>query len=110
MVHVLVVAAGQKLQRLFKPLWRFAQSLAVRVFANQTDNLPHVASDSSLVIRLRFVQNNFFAFGFHGLGHAAPFSSMISPYAFPAYSKLLLDVSSMRTASSFALGKDFSRS
>src|SRR5439155_11696276 len=41
-IHILMVAAGEKLQRLLKTFWSLAQSFAVRIFAYQTDDFSHV--------------------------------------------------------------------
>src|SRR5579862_8204788 len=100
---VLQVAAGQKLQRFFEALGRFAQTFAIRILADQLDDFAHVVADAALVERFFLVQDDFFG----RLGHCFYPSN---PSAFsPAYSKLLLDVSCTRTRSSFAFGNGFNR-
>src|SRR6266851_335397 len=103
MIQVLVVAAGQVLERFLEALRRLAQAFAIRIFSNELDDLAHMVCNPALIdfLVILFVQQNFFRW----LGHGW-FPSRLSP----AYSKLLFPVSSTRMRSSFALGKDFKRS
>src|SRR6266436_2235451 len=103
MIQVLVVAAGQVLERFLEAFRRFAQAFAIRIFSDDLDDLAHVVRDRARInfFRLLLVQQNFF----RRLGHGW-FPSRLSP----AYSKLLFPVSSTQMRSSFALGKDFKRS
>ena len=100
MVQILVIAAGQKLQRFFETLRRLAQPFAIGIFTDQLDDFSHVAGDFARVDLFVVIQQNFFRWFGHGR-----FPSGLSP----AYSKLLFPVSSTRMRSSFALGKDFRR-
>src|SRR5438552_6762102 len=115
MVGVLVIAAGQEAQRLLVALRRLAQALAIRIFADQPDDLFDVACDGFRVTPVSLVQQYFFG----GLGHFGflPHRASIfcrsrmgtSTASSPAYSKLLLLVSSTRTRSSLAFGNARSR-
>src|ERR1700674_2632484 len=100
MIQVLVVAAGQKLQSLLKTLRCLAQTFAIRILSDYLDDFAHVAGDPARIDLLAIMKQNFFRW----LGHGR-FPSRLSP----AYSKLLFRVSSTRTRSSLALGKDFRR-
>src|SRR5262249_21224330 len=99
-VDVLVIAAGQELQGLLEALRRLPQALAVGVFADELDDLRHVAGNRLGVTLSLFAQQDFFGGFVHGSG-----ASCCSP----KYSKLLFPVSSTRTPSSLALGNDFNR-
>ena len=86
-LRVLVVAAGQKFQRLFITFRRLAQAFAIGVFADQFDNFADVAGNSARIQLFLFVQNDFFRWFSHHFYLSKP--SGLSP----AYSKLLFDVS-----------------
>src|SRR5438876_852100 len=105
MIQVLVVAAGQKFQRLLEALRRFSQALAIGILADELDDLAHVAGDPAridfLFLAILIVQQDFF----HWLGHGR-FPSRLSP----VYSKLLFPVSWTRMRSSLAWGKVLRRS
>src|SRR5947209_4537836 len=115
MIDVLVIAAGQEAQCLFIALGRLAQAFAVRVFADDPDDLFNMACDRLRVAPVPFVQQYFLCrlgqFGF--LPHRTPISWSASTGAStscsPVYSKLLLLVSCTRTRSSFAFGNARSR-
>src|SRR5216684_894584 len=97
-IDIQVIAAGEKFESLFKTLRRFAQALAIGVFADDLDHLADVACDAARVDFLAVIpviQQDFFRW----LGHER------FPSVFRAYSKLLLPVSWMRTRSSLAWGK-----
>ncbi len=59
-IEILVVAAGEKLERFFKALRRFAQAFAVRIFADQFDDFAHMAGDSFRVNWLFFFVEQYF--------------------------------------------------
>src|SRR5205823_7625403 len=102
-IDVLVIPAREELKRLLETFRRFAQPFAIGVFANDFDHLADVTSDGVRVERfavVAIIQQDFFG----RLTHKR------SPSVFPAYSKLLLPVSWMRTSSSWACGKCFKRS
>src|SRR6266850_4535775 len=99
-VNVLMIATGEKLEGLFEALRGLAQSLAIRVFANQFDDFAHMAGDPPRVNFLTVIEQDFFCW----FGHSR-FPSGLSP----EYSKLFFPVSSTRMRSSLALGKDFKR-
>src|SRR5271154_3901985 len=101
--RVLQIAAGQEFQRLFVAFRRLAQSFAIRIFPDELDDFANMAGDAARVKRLLLVQNDLF----RRLSHCCYPSNPSG--LFPAYSKLLLDVSCTRTRSSFALGNGFSR-
>src|SRR5260221_2186562 len=65
-VEILMIATGQKLQRFFKTLRSFAQSFAVRIFADQFDDFAHMARDAFRIQRLFFIQDYFFGRLCHG--------------------------------------------
>ncbi len=100
MIQVLMITAGQVLERFLEALRRLAQPFAIRIFPDNLYDLAHVAGDPARIDFLLIVQQNFFRW----LGHDR-FSSKLSP----AYSKLLFPVSWTRMRSSFAWGKDFNR-
>ena len=93
-----MIAAGEEAEGFFKALRRFAQPLAIWVFPDGLDHLADVTRDG---VRAKFfavdsiIQQDLFRW----LGHEW------LPSVFPAYSKLLLPVSWMRTRSSLAWGK-----
>src|SRR5215472_7771701 len=101
-IDVLVIAAREELKRLFETFRRFAQTFAIGVFANDFDHLADVTSDrvgDERFAVVSIIQQDFFG----------RFTHKWIPSAFPAYSKLLLPVSWMRTRSSLAWGKCFKR-
>src|SRR5215472_9880919 len=100
-IDIQMIAAGQKLERLFKPFRRLPQAFPRRVFADQLDDFAHVTRDAPSVQCLAvifLIQKNFF----NWLGHERRPSG-----SSPEYSKLLFPVSWMRTRSSLACGKSF---
>src|ERR1700731_1083857 len=73
-IDVLVIPAGQKFEGLLITLWRLPQSLALRILADQPDNLAHVTSNCLRITRFSFVEQDFFGW----LGHG-PFPSKRAP-------------------------------
>ena len=84
-IRVLVVAAGQKFQRFFKTLRRFAQAFAIRIFADQLDDFANVAGNLARIERFFFVASSDL---FRWFRHCSYLQSLLG-YS-PAYSKLLL--------------------
>src|SRR2546425_6719325 len=66
-VNVLMIAAGQKLQRPLEALGRLSQPFAQRIFTDQSDHLTHVIGDAFLrSARAFFVQQQLFGLFVHG--------------------------------------------
>src|SRR5262245_3433731 len=70
-IHILVIATGEKLECLFKTFRRLAQSFATWIFADQPDDLPHVTGNALVVVRYLGVEKYFFAFAIGRLGHVS---------------------------------------
>ena len=96
-IHVLVVAAGEKFQRFFETLRRFAQPFAIRIFTDQTDNFAHVTCDLTRINSSGFVQQNFFGW----LGHVGFLASI--PSIFEAVIGCFNDANGFE----FCMGKGF---
>src|SRR5256885_13521832 len=59
-IEILMIAASQKLEGFFKTLRSFAQSFAVRIFADQFDDFAHVVRYAFRIEQLFFIQDYFF--------------------------------------------------
>ena len=97
MIDVLMIAAGEELESLFKTFRRFAQAFAIGIFTDDLDHLANVTGDSlriDLFAVISVMEQDFFGW----------LSHKWFPSVLPAYSKLLLPVSWMRTRSSLAWG------
>src|SRR5260370_12022310 len=98
MIQVLMITAGQVLERFLEALRRLAQPFAIRIFPDNLYDLAHVAGDLARVDFLLIVQQNFFGW----LGH-----DRVPSRWSPAYSKLLFTVFWSRIRLILPLGKCF---